>query len=110
MPFSAWFPAGFLVLALAGSLTVLFVRGRTAWRAFSSFSSAAELALDEINASAASAEQHAAAFAAASERLEHARARLSQSLAELAVLRAAADEVRARIKRTRGLVPHKARR
>ena len=45
----------------------------------------------------------------ATERLERAQARLSASLAELAVLRAAADEVSAGVGRVRGLVPRKGR-
>jgi type II secretory pathway component PulM len=62
-----------------------------------------------VNASAALAETHATAFAAATERLEQAQARLKRSLAELAVLRAAADEVRAGVGRVRGFVPRKGR-
>jgi hypothetical protein len=109
MHYSAWFPILFLVLALAVSLAVLTQRGLRTWRLFRAFAGSAEQALDGINRSAAEAETHAAAFAAASERLEQAQARLKESLTELAVLRAAADEVRTSIKRGRGLVPRKGR-
>ena len=109
MHYSAWFPILFLLLALAVSLAVLTQRGLRTWRLFQAFSGSAEQALDAVNRSAAEAETHAAAFAAAGERLELAQARLKESLAELAILRAAADEVRSSIKRTRGLVPRKGR-
>jgi hypothetical protein len=109
MHYSAWIPVIFLVVALAGSGLVLAQRGLRTWRAFRAFSASAEQALDTVNASAAIAEQHAAAFAAASERLERAQARLSASLAELAVLRAAAHEVRATVGGVRRIVPRKGR-
>lgn len=109
MHYSTWIPLLFLVVALAASGLVLARRGLRTWRAFRAFSTAAEEALDAVNSSAANAEQHAAAFAGASERLERAQARLSASLAELAVLRAAADEVRATVGGVRRFVPRKGR-
>ena len=109
MHYSAWFPIGFLFLALVVSLVVVTRRGLRTWRLLSAFSASAGQALDAVDASAAQAEMHAAAFTAASERLERAQARLSASLAELAVLRAAADEVRAGVGRVRGFVPRKGR-
>jgi cytochrome c biogenesis protein ResB len=109
MHYSAWFPIAFLFLALAVSLIVLTRRGLRTWRSLRAFTASAEQALDAVNASAAKAETHAATFTAATERLERAQARLSASLAELAVLRAAADEVRASVSRVRGLVPRKGR-
>jgi multidrug resistance efflux pump len=109
MHYSAWFPIAFLFLALAVSLLVLTRRGLRTWRSLRAFTTTAEQALDAVNASAARAETNAAKFAAASERLEQAQARLSASLAELAVLRAAADEVRTGLGRVRGVVPRKGR-
>ncbi len=99
MPLPTWIALGFLVVALAGSLTVAVVRGLAAWRAFQSFSTAAGPELDKVNASAATAEARTGALTDATERLEGARARLEHSLAELAVLRAAANEVNATIGR-----------
>ena len=110
MHYSAWFPIAFLVLALAGSGFVMVARGLRTWRSFRAFGRSAELALDSVNASAALAETHVAAFAASSERLERAQARLAASLAELAVLRAALNEVRSSVRRARGFVPRKGRR
>ena len=109
MHYSAWFPILFLVLALAVSLAVVARRGLRTWRSFRAFASSAEQAMDAVTTAAAEAETHAAAFAAAGERLERAQARLKESLAELAVLRAAADEVRSSVARARGLVPRKGR-
>jgi hypothetical protein len=109
MHYSAWFPIAFLFIALVVSLVVLARRGLRTWRLLRAFSTSAGQALDAVNASAAQAETHAAAFNAATERLERAQARLSASLAELAVLRAAADEVRTSFGRVRGFVPRKGR-
>jgi len=109
MHYSAWFPIAFLFIALVVSLVVLARRGLRTWRLLRAFSASAGQALDAVNASAAQAETHAAAFNAATERLERAQARLSASLAELAVLRAAADEVRTSLGRVRGFVPRKGR-
>ena len=109
MHYSAWFPVGFLLLALAGSLAVLTRKGLRMWRSFRTFSSSMEQALAAVDAAATEAEAHATAFTAATERLERARTRLAASLAELAVLRAAVDEVRSSIRRVTFLVPRKAR-
>src|SRR5213592_3045667 len=109
MHYSAWYPVLFLAIALAFSLTVAARRGLRMWRKLRAFSTSAEQALVAVNASAAQAETHAAAFAAATERLELAQARLQESLAGLAVLRAAADDVRASLGRVRAFVPPKGR-
>jgi hypothetical protein len=109
MHYSAWFPIAFLLLALVVSLAVLTRRGLRTWRSLRTFTASAEQAFDAVNASVAKAETSATAFAAATERLEQAQARLSASLAELAVLRAAADDVRTSVSRVRGIVPRKGR-
>jgi hypothetical protein len=109
MHYSAWYPFIFLALALAGSLTVATRRGLRTWRTFRAFSSSTEQAIGTVNTSAEQAEAHAAAFTAATERLERAQARLQESLAELAVLRAAAEEVRASLAGVRGLIPRRGR-
>ena len=96
-------------MALAVSLVVLTRRGLRTWRSLRAFTASAEQALDAVNASAAQAETHGTALAAATERLEQAQARLKRSLAELAVLRAAANEVSTTVSRVRGLVPRKGR-
>ncbi|HEX4526918.1 MAG TPA: hypothetical protein VH108_09295, partial [Gaiellaceae bacterium] len=64
-------------------------------------------ALDDVMQSAAAAEEHSAALATNQERLGQATEHLQASLAQLAVLRAAADEVRAKFDRLRRVVPSK---
>jgi hypothetical protein len=107
--YSAWYPVLFLVLALAISLTVAIRRGLRTFRGFRAFSGSAEQALGAVTKSAEQAEARAAAISGATERLERARARLDKSLAELAVLRAAAAEVQRTFGAVRGLVPRKGR-
>jgi hypothetical protein len=102
-----WIAAAFLVAALAGSATLLVVGGLRAWRSFKSLSRRTTTALDEVTATAATAEAHAVRLSDGSERLTSAVERLQRSLAELALLRAALSEARAPIARARGLVPRK---
>src|SRR4051794_33569875 len=109
MHYSAWYPVIFLAVALAGSLTVATRRGLRTWRTFRAFSSSAEQALGTVNSAAEQAEKHTAAFAGAPGRLERARGRLQESLAELAVLRAAAEEVGASLAGVRSLIPRRGR-
>jgi hypothetical protein len=107
MQYSAWYPVAFLVVALVASLAVAIARGLRMWRSFRAFSGSAGAAMSAVTTAAEQAETHAVAFAAATERLERAQVRLQQSLAEFAVLRAAADEVRATVAGVRGIVPRK---
>jgi ABC-type iron transport system FetAB ATPase subunit len=86
---------------------VLFLRARAAWRTFRSFSDATSDALAAVERSAAQAEERATALSGGSEHLQAAIGRLEQSLAQLAVLRGALDEVRATVGGVRGAVPRK---
>lgn len=102
-----WIALAFLIVALVASVAVAFLRGRRLWRHISSFSGQAESALDQVMSAAAIAEERSASLTANQERLAKANKHLQASLAELAVLRAAADEVRAKFDRLRGVVPTK---
>ena len=102
-----WIALAFLLVALVASVTVAFLRGRRLWRHISSFSGEAETALDKVMSAAAITEERSAAFTANQERLTKANARLQISLAELAILRAAADEARAKFDRLREILPTK---
>jgi ABC-type multidrug transport system fused ATPase/permease subunit len=102
-----WIALAFLLVALVASVTVAFLRGRRLWRSIRVFSGEAETALDQVMSAAAIAEERSASLTANQERLSQANNHLQASLAELAVLRAAADEARARFDRLRGVVPTK---
>jgi len=90
----AWTSLVFVTGALAASITVAVVRALRTWRTFRAFSEALTPAVDHVQRTAAEAERHAAALSDKSERLNAAVARLQTSLAELAVLRAAAERAR----------------
>ena len=95
MALAAWISLGFLAVAAGGSATLAAVRGVRTYRAFRSFSDAASGALEAVLQRAATAEDHARSATGAGERLAAATGRLQDSLAGLAVLRAAAAEARA---------------
>jgi len=107
MTVAAWIALGFLLVATIASLTVAGLRGLRLWRTFRSFSDQAETALDAVTRSTAAAEERAAALSANQERLRRATERLQISLAQLAVLRAAAAEANATFQRIRNVVPTK---
>jgi hypothetical protein len=92
---------------MVGSTTVLVVRTLAAWRNFRSFSRRTAEGMDRVARGAAAAEAHAAALGTGSERLTSAVADLQRSLEQLAVLQAAAGDVRAAVARVRGAVPGK---
>jgi hypothetical protein len=103
----AWISLAFLLVAVVGSSAYLVLRGLRAWRMLRSFSRTAAQALDRVTGNAAAAEQHALSLTSGMERLTVATEHLQGSLAELAVLRAAADEARAAGASLRGAVPRK---
>ncbi|HZP73818.1 MAG TPA: hypothetical protein VFA97_10630 [Gaiellaceae bacterium] len=102
-----WLPLAFLVVALAGSLAIATVRAWRLWRTVRALSKRITEAVTQVTDAAATAEQHATALTGATERLVDGVARLQRSLAELAVLRAAAGEARAAYAAFRGFVPTK---
>jgi hypothetical protein len=95
MPLLAWVSLVFLVLALVVTITVAVVRALRMWRTYRTFSDAFGPSLEHVQRTAAEAERHANALNAKTEQLNSAVERLQQSLAALAVLRAAAEDARA---------------
>jgi hypothetical protein len=95
MALAAWVSFAFFVVATAGSAAFAGVRGWRTYRTFRAFTGATTRALDDVLQRAGAAEDHAFAASRAGERLTDALARLQESLAQLAVLRAAAAEARA---------------
>lgn len=92
---------------VVGALALVVARGLRTWRTFRALTRNVSQRLSELEAQAAATEQKAVAATAQTSRLLEAVARLQQSLATLAVLRAAAAEARAGAGRIRGVVPRK---
>jgi hypothetical protein len=107
MATAAWIALGFLLVALISSVALASRSALRLWRSFRTFSSTAQAALDDVMQSAAAADERTASLTTHQERLAKATAHLQASLAQLAVLRAAADEVRANLDRLRSVVPSK---
>jgi len=95
MSLLAWVSLVFLVAALAVSITIAVVRALRAWRSYRSFSGAVGPLVEHVQRNAAEAERHANSLTDKTEQLNAAIARLQSSLAELAILRAAAEDARA---------------
>ncbi|HEX3805450.1 MAG TPA: hypothetical protein VHV52_01605 [Gaiellaceae bacterium] len=102
-----WLPAAFLVIAVLGSAAYAAVRGWRLWRTFRATARRAGDAIERVTTTAAKAEEHALSLTGNVERLTRAADHLQESLAELAVIRAAAAEARAPIDAVRGIVPTK---
>jgi len=107
MALLAWISLLFLIVALAGSISVAVLRGLRVWRAFRAFSGAASTALEGVLATAADAERHAVSLSERSERLTAALGHLQVSLAHSAVLRSAATDARASLLSFRSALPRK---
>jgi len=102
-----WIALAFLLVASVASVTVASIRGLRLWRVFRSFSGQAEQEIDHVMRSAETTEQRTASLTENQERLTRAREHLQISLAQLAVLRAAAAEANAALDRLRNAVPTK---
>ena len=83
------------------------LRGLHLMRTVKSLTRTANEALDAVMTTASGAEARASALSAHTERLTQTAERLQISLARLAVLRAAADEVKRSVNGLRGAVPRK---
>jgi hypothetical protein len=94
MPLLNWLSLLFLVVAAVGSIALALVRGLRTWRTARRVSAATTAALDDVMRRGEQAEAKASALSVKSARLESAVAQLQESLAELAVLRAAAASAR----------------
>jgi hypothetical protein len=106
MPLLDWLSLLFLVLVLAGSVTVAVVHALRTWRAFKAVSDAASAAARRVTGAAAEAERHAVALSDRGERLNAAVTRLHESLAQLSVLQTAAADARTMLD-VRALLPRK---
>jgi hypothetical protein len=95
MALAAWLSFAFFVVATGGAAAFAGLRGWRTFAAFRAFTGATTSALAAVADRGATAEEHALAASRAVERLNVALARLQESLAQLAVLRAAAAEARA---------------
>jgi hypothetical protein len=94
-------------VCVVGALALVVARALRAWRTFRALTRNISRRLGELEAHAAETEQKAVAATAKTTQLLEAVAHLQQSLATLAVLRAAAAEARAGAGRIRGVVPRK---
>ena len=104
---AVWIALAFLLVAVISSLAFVGLRALSLWRAFRSFSRTAETALERVTRAAAAAEASSGSITAKQERLARATEHLQTSLAQLALLRAAAAEANAALARLRGVVPSK---
>lgn len=102
-----WLALAFMLVASLGGLAYAAARGWRLFRTFRRTSRRAADAVARVTDSAARAEERAAGLTAKSETLSHATEHLRQSLAELAVIRAAAAEPRSLLATIRGAVPRK---
>jgi hypothetical protein len=90
-----WISLAFLVVAVVGSIAVAAVAGWRFWRTFRAFSRRTTGAIDGVVQRAEQAERRATALTGSTERMNVAVAGLQESLAHLAVLRAAYADARA---------------
>jgi hypothetical protein len=102
-----WLCGAFLVLAVFGSLAVAATRGWRLWKTVSGTMGRMTDAVEHVTASAATAEQRATSLTENTERLNRGVVRLQESLAELAVLRGAADEFGEQLRVLRAYMPTK---
>jgi hypothetical protein len=102
-----WLCAAFLVVAVLGSLAVAATRGWRLWKTVSGTMGRIGDAVEHVVAATATAEQRATSLTENTERLNAGVVRLQESLAELAVLRGAADEFGEQLRTLRAFVPTK---
>jgi hypothetical protein len=102
-----WIAIAAAFSVVVGGLVVVVIRGLHTWRTLRRLLRAVSRHLGELETKAAATEQKAVTVTAKGSRLAQALAHLDQSLAELAVLRAAFEEARGGAGRFRGAVPRK---
>jgi hypothetical protein len=107
MPVYVWIALGLGLLATLAGGAFAASRALRGWRTFRAVSRSVSDALAKLTASATATADRAATVAGRSGEVAAASARLERSLAELAVLRHAADQARASARRVTGLVPRK---
>jgi len=104
---AVWIALGVGVAAALAATTLVVKRAFGAWRSLRRLARGTRDALAELEAKTTAGEQKATALARKSAATTAATARLEGSLATLAVLRAAAGETGAGVRRVRGLLPRK---
>ena len=102
-----WAALAFCLVAVIGSIAYAAMRAWRLWRTVRATSGRATEATERVLASAAVTEEHVVSLTTGTERLAAAMERLQASLADLAVIRAAASETSALLASIRGLVPRK---
>jgi hypothetical protein len=102
-----WIALAVGLAACAGGVVLAVTRAFRAWRTFRRTSRTITRHLGDLTAKATATEEKAVAATANSTKLADAVARLQESLAVLAVLRAAFAETTAGAGRVRGVVPRK---
>jgi hypothetical protein len=102
-----WAALTVAVLAGIAALALLVVRGLRAWRELQGTRRDLLRRLDDFTRAAEAVSQKLAATGDATAELQRSRERLRVSLARLAVLRAALDEVDGTVARAAAYLPHK---
>lgn len=102
-----WIALAVALAAFAVGAALAVSRAFRAWRTFRRTSRNITRHLDDLTTKAAATEQKAVAATGNSTKLADAVARLQESLAVLAVLRAALADTTAGVNRVRGVVPRK---
>jgi hypothetical protein len=104
---AVWVALGVGVGAVAGATALVVARALGAWRSLRAFARGARAALGELETRALASERKAAGLTEKSAAATASVARLEESLATFAVLRAAAGETGAAVRRVRALAPRK---
>ena len=104
---AVWIALGLAVAAVAGAATYVVARAIGAWRSLRALTRGARERLQELEAESTLTERRAGELSAKSGRLTDAAARLRTSLETLGLLRAAAQEAGAGVRRARSFMPRK---
>jgi cell shape-determining protein MreC len=102
-----WIALFVLLFALTVGSVHVFLRFRRFWRTFQSFGSALAGTLRDLTGSVDRLGRNMASFASSTPRLEASLAKLQHSLARVAVLRAAVQDVQDSLGRLTAVYPRK---
>ena len=102
-----WISLGVVLVSLTGGALYVFMRVRSLWRAFKSFTAAVDGLMRELTASLDRLSANAEALGSETPKLEAALGRLRHSLARAAVLRAAMRDVQDSFGRLTAVYPRK---
>ena len=107
MPLPVWIALFVVLLALTAGSVYVFLRVRSLWRAFKSFSSALDGTVRDLTGALEGLARNAEAFGSDTPKLQASVERLQHSLARLAVLQAALDDARDAFGRLTAVYPRK---